>query len=209
MSWCLSGERRTSRRIPVAYRRIRLQPNNDRAAMISNDQFFDRMKMQKMKTYTGSIVVGVATSAMVLFGAGTAAAVVPLVATPGTNSLTFTFQNNDVDSTTCSAHADGPVYFDTITLRVPPHASATVTYTDVPAGFYHVGWGCRAFSQGELSVTVGGAPVTGAKPHQGPAHPAPANPAPANPAPANPAPAQPNPSAPAPQRPPSGSFGFL
>ncbi|MEU7141625.1 hypothetical protein ABZ942_19380 [Nocardia sp. NPDC046473] len=151
-----------------------------------------------MRAYAGSIVLGVATSAMVLFGAGTAAAVVPLVATPGTNTLTFTFQDNDIDATTCSAHASGPVYFDTVTLRVPPHASATVTYTDVPAGFYHVTWGCQAFSQGDLTVTVGGAPLAGAKPHQGSA----------NPAPANPAPAQPNPSAPSPQRPPSGSFGF-
>ncbi|GAA1637925.1 hypothetical protein GCM10009764_70400 [Nocardia ninae] len=152
--------------------------------------------MQQMRAYAGSIVVGIATSAMVLFGAGTAAAVVPLTATPGTNALTFTFQNNDIEATTCAAHADGPVYFDTITLRVPPRASATVTYTDVPAGFYHVTWGCRAFSQGDLSVTVVGAELEGAKPHQGPA----------NPAPANPAPAQPNP---APQRPPSGSFGSI
>jgi len=123
-----------------------------------------------MKVRTLLVSMGALVSALVL-GVGAAdAAVVPLTATPSLNALTFTFTNNDYDATSCAAQASGPVYFDTITLRVPPRSTATVTYTDVPGGGYSVSWGCQSFSMGKQWVVVPGGSLPGSKPHQGPAY---------------------------------------
>lgn len=84
---------------------------------------------------------------------------------PRANTMVITYVNTDTEATSCSAYGNGPVYFGTPTVRIPPKGSTTVTVADVPAGFYNVGWGCRGFAQEKHYVTVGGAAKTSAQPH--------------------------------------------
>ncbi len=115
----------------------------------------------------GAVVAG--SVCIALAAAPAAQAVVPLEAATGPNTITFTFVNNDAEVTTCEAYAAGPVSFRTPATRVPARSTATVSFVDVPAGNYVLDWACRGFDQGKRMVSVGGEPLPGATPRQGPA----------------------------------------
>ncbi|WP_280183383.1 hypothetical protein [Nocardia cyriacigeorgica] len=120
-----------------------------------------------MRKTTWILTSAVGIAAVSMLTAPTASAAVPLHTETGTNSLKFTFVNNDNDVTTCEAYAAGPVSFRTPATRVPARSAASVGFVDVPAGNYVINWACRGFEQGKRTVTVSGAPLTGVTPQQG------------------------------------------
>ncbi|MGW4633485.1 hypothetical protein [Nocardia sp. NPDC004415] len=120
-----------------------------------------------MRTTIWTSIITAGALGIPLLTAPAAQAAVPLQTATGTNSLTFTFVNNDNDITTCEAYAAGPVSFRTPATRVPARSTASVGFVDVPAGNYVINWSCRGFEQGKRTVTVSGAALTGSVPRQG------------------------------------------